>query len=225
MAFQKRTGQKWLDCGGFTLLNQYGEFPFSVVNFANLQAFLRAHYYATMDFPCEPEISRSLGLMSNLERIQATVENALDLMDLESQLPGTLVPVIQGYSLDEYEHCIELYEQSGAIREYMAVGSMCRRISTPELNRLIPGIHKAAGRAGCERLHFFGLKLSPDLAPLKRYIFSRDSAVAMDAYDKDLQRKHDGRRWPRGQVEKKERFFSFLDRLDLMGLEYETRKD
>lgn len=218
--FQKQTGLKWLDCGGFTLLNRYGDFPFSTVNYANLQAFLHADFYATMDYPCEPEISRSLSLMNNLDRIQATVDNALELMNLEGQLSGTLVPVIQGYSLNEYEHCIELYERSGAIREYMAVGSMCRRISTPELNRLVPGIYKAARRAGCERLHFFGLKLSPDLTPLDRYIYSRDSAVAMDSYDDGLRQERSGRRYPRGQVEKKKVFFSFLGRLDSMGLKY-----
>jgi hypothetical protein len=224
--FQKRVGLKWLDCGGFSLLNLYGEYPFSIVNYANLQAFLQADYYATMDYPCEPEISRQLGLMTNEERIRATVENALVLMEWEGQLPGRLVPVIQGYSLDEYRDCISLYERARAIREYMAVGSMCRRISTEELNRLIPGIYSAAAQAGVRRLHFFGLKLSPDLVPLSQFIWSRDSAVAMDSYSPELRRQRGGRRWPRGQAEKKAVFEEFLSRINDLGLRctYDNRR-
>ena len=158
--------------------------------------------------------------MSNRERIRATVENALRLAEWESQLPGRLVPVIQGYELEEYEYCIRLYRQAGMIREYMAVGSMCRRISTEEIRRLIPGIYRAARQAGCERLHFFGLKLSPDLIPLGKYIWSRDSAVALDAYDAELRKRRGGRRWPRGQAEKRTALSAFLRRLDDLGLRY-----
>ena len=218
--FQRHYGLRWLDCGGFTLLNQYGDYPFTVVNYANLQAFLSADFYATMDYPCEPEISRTLGLTSNYERIQATVENALKLMEWESHLPGQLVPVVQGYTLEEYQHCIKLYQQAGAIRDYMAIGSMCRRISTAEINRLIPGIYHAAQQAGAKRLHFFGLKLSPDLIPLEKYIWSRDSAVAMDDYDNELRKQRGGRRWPRGQKEKRAVFMAFLNRLATLNLRY-----
>lgn len=220
--FPQKAGKKFLDCGGYNLLNKYGKYPFSVVNYANLQVLLAADYYATMDYPCEPEISRMLGLMSNYERIQATVENALELMEWESHLPGQLVPVIQGYTLKEYRYCIQLYQQVGMIREYMAVGSMCRRISTEEINKLIPGIYHAARQAGAKRLHFFGLKLSPDLIPLEKYIWSRDSAVAMDDYDSELRRQRDGRRWPRGQKEKKAVFMAFLNRLAELNLRFRS---
>jgi hypothetical protein len=218
--YQKRCGLRWLDSGGYLLLNLFGYYPFSVINFANLIAFLMPHFYATMDYPCEPDISRCLGLMSNIERIQATIENALKMMEWESHLPGQLVPVIQGYTLEEYQHCIRLYKQAGAIREYMAVGSMCRRINTEELNRLIPGIYHAAQQVGVKRLHFFGLKLSPDLIPLEKYIWSRDSAVAMDDYDNQLRQQRSGRRWPRGQAEKEQVFNAFLGRLDKLNLRY-----
>lgn len=218
--FPRLAGARFLDCGGFTLLNRYGEYPFSVVNYANLIVALRPDKYATMDYPCEPEISRSLDLMTNTERIAATVANALALAEWERQLPGQMVPVIQGYTLDEYQYCIDLYRRAGLIRDYMAVGSMCRRISTPELNDLIPGIYQAARRAGCQRLHFFGLKLSPDLIPLGCYIHSRDSAVALDDYDDELRQQRDGRRYPRGQREKQAVFEAFLGRLDQLELQY-----
>ncbi len=218
--FPHWAGLRFLDPGGFTLLNQFGEYPFSVVALANFVARMRPDFYATMDYPCEPEISRQLGLMTNQERIEATVRNAAELAEWEGQLPGQMVPVIQGHTLEEYEYCLDLYQRAGLMREYMAVGSMCRRISTEELNRLIPGIYRAARSAGAKRLHFFGLKLSVDLTPLSRFIWSRDSAVALDDYSDELRQARGGRRWPRGQQEKEAAFGAFLGRLQGLGLNY-----
>lgn len=218
--FPKAAGLTFLDCGGFTLLNRHGDYPFTTVNLANLIARLRPDYYVPMDYPCEPEISRQLSLMTNKERIKATVENTLALMDYEAELPGQLVPVIQGHTLDEYQYCLDLHQKAGTIREYMAVGSMCRRMSSEEINEIVPGIYHAAQQAGAKRLHFFGLKLSPDLQPVQRYIHSRDSAVALDSYCPVLRAKRNGRRFPRGQREKREAFSSFLQRVVGLGLQY-----
>lgn len=215
-----KSGIRWLDSGGFTLLNLYGKYPFSIIAFMNLVAFLNPHYYASMDYPCEPDISRQLDLMSNAERIKATVANAIAMTEWESHVRGKLVPVIQGYTLDEYRQCIDLYHKLGTIREYMAVGSMCRRISNAELHNLIPGITDHARQASVKRLHFFGLKLSESLRDLSEFIWSRDSAVALDDYDPELRKLRGGRRWPVGQDEKKQAFHIFLNRLDRLGLNF-----
>jgi len=218
--FKKNFDLRFLDCGGFTILNHYADYPFSTVNLANLIAYLRPDFYVPKDYPCEPEISRSLGLKTNLERIKATVANAVELAEWESQLSGQMVPVIQGYTLDEYLLCLLLHKEAGTIRDYMAVGSMCRRISDKELGNLIPAIYYAAQRAGCTKLHFFGLKLSPALKIYDEMIYSRDSAVAMDSYNNEVRAKRNGRRFPRGQIEKKENFEAFLDRLSGLGLNW-----
>ena len=211
-------GRRWLDCGGFNLLNQYGEYPFTVPNWLNLVAQLKPYYWATLDYPCEPEISRSLGLMSNRERIEATVGRSRECLDYAEMVEGQPVPVIQGYSLDEYRHCIDLHAQAGTIREYMAVGSMCRRLSSAELNILIPGIYEHVRQAGVERLHFFGLKVDRALTPLRQFIHSRDSAAILDSRCNVLRAQRDGRRFPRGQDEKRivvEHFCSTLDEMEL----------
>jgi hypothetical protein len=220
----RQTGSKWLDSGGFTLLNRFGDYPFTMMQYINFVCWMRPQYFASMDYPCEPNISRSLSLMSNQERIEKTVDNALFMSDWEDYTMSKLVPVIQGYTLDEYLTCIALYRQRGLIRDYMAVGSMCRRISNVELHNLIPIIYEAATAAGCKRLHYFGLKLSRDLIDLAPYIYSRDSAVALDAYDPELRRERGGRRWPRGPAEKKAAFLSFLHRVDGLGLSYRTER-
>lgn len=217
--FPRKAGLKFLDSGGFTALNKWGDYPFTPLEMSVLAARLQPEYYASMDYPCEPEISRESELDTNRARIEATVANAATMMGIEPMVRGLfgegpqLVPVIQGYSLDEYRYCIDRHHRAGTIRPYMAVGSMCRRISSPEPHRLVPGIYEYARAAGVERLHFFGLKLSPDLADLEGYIYSRDSAVALDSYNAELRAKRGGRRWPRGQAEKQEAFEAFLTRI------------
>jgi len=220
--YPKQTGSRWLDSGGFTMLNKFGDYPFTAEQYAHLVAWLKPHYYAVMDYPCEPNISRSLSLMDNRKRIEKTVENALELSKYEMHLDDKLVPVIQGYSIEEYLYCINLYKASNMMRRYMAVGSMCRRISNEELHKLIPGIYYAAKDAGCNRLHFFGLKLSKNLIDMEDYIYSRDSAVALDSYCSSIRKTMNGRRWPKGQREKKIVFMSFLNRLTDLGLNWSS---
>lgn len=212
-------GYRWLDMGGFSLLNKYGDYPFTVGNAMNLVARLAPDWYASMDYPCEPEISRRLGLQTNMERIRSTVDMAAGMADLEATVPASvLVPVIQGYTLDEYKQCIDLYDRKELIRDYMAVGSTCMRSNSAELCDLIPPLYEHARQAGVQKLHFFGLKLSPDLSTVQDCIWSRDSAASLDAYDPDLREARDGRRWPRGQDEKEAAFMSFLGRVEDLGL-------
>lgn len=221
--YPRVSGLRWLDSGGFTALNKYGDYPFSVAQYLNLVAMLKPDFYATLDYPCEPNISRTLHKMTNAERIQATVKNAKQQLDMETMVGfGQCVPVIQGFTLDEYKSCIDAHEKMGTLRDYMAVGSMCRRISNDELHRLIPGISEYAKQANVTRLHFFGLKLSPQLTPLREYIYSQDSAVALDSYDKQLRISRGGRRWPVGMAEKEAAFKSFLERLSSLGLAWRS---
>lgn len=223
--YPKNAGLKFLDPGGFTLLNKCGDYPFTVANFLNLVVYLKPNYYATPDYPCESEIARGM-LRTNAERIRATVENARivsQLHELTNYRAGSFVPVIQGYTLDEYKYCIELYADAGLLQPYMAVGSMCRRLSSAELRVLIPGITEYARQGNVERLHWFGLKLSPDLLDLREFIYSQDSAVALDSYDAELRQQRNGRRFPNGQDEKRQAFYSFLSRLDSLGLAYQDQ--
>jgi len=210
--FPRLAGMRWLDCGGFTLLNSYGDYPFSVAAYANLVARLKPTFYATMDYPCEPEINRTLTLTDNRTRIEATVENAARLLAMESMIGvGTAVPVIQGDTLAEYLYCIELYAQRGLIRPYMAVGSMCKRSNDKQILALLPAIYQAATAVGVERLHLFGLKLSRMLRPLDGLIWSRDSAAVLFAQNKFMRGKFSGRSWAKSKGDKKAAFGYFWD--------------
>lgn len=220
--FKRSFGLRFLDSGGYLMLLKYGHYPFSVVNYANLVARLGPHYYATMDFACEPDLidQAKTSLKTIKERMSATVQNAVALAEWENQLPGQLVPVIQGYSIDDYLECLGMHSDAGTIRDYMAVGSMCRRTDSAEIQNIISVLGKEARRHNVTKLHYFGLKLSPDLAPVSDLIWSRDSAVALDSYSQSLRDERDGRRWPRGQQEKRAAFMDFLSRLDGLRLRY-----
>jgi hypothetical protein len=213
-------GLTWLDGGGFTILNKFGRYPWSVGNYANLVALLKPMHWATLDFPCEPDITRALGLMTNADRITQTVTLAQECAYYEDMLPGVMVPVIQGYTLNEYKACIDLYHERNLIRDYMAVGSMCRRISDHDLHILIPGITEYAWAAGAQRLHYFGLKVDRSLLDLSEFIYSRDSAAILDDRSPDLRAARGGRRFPRGQAEKRAVVERFFETLDHFGLRY-----
>ena len=94
----------FLDSSGFTLMSKWGDFPFSVEQYAE---FLKEKgslfdYAATMDYPCEPKL---INIPVN-ERIRRTIENTEILLN-NYDFQCKIVPVIQGWKLKEY-----IYEQN-----------------------------------------------------------------------------------------------------------------
>lgn len=212
--FPKKSGSRWLDCGGFTMLNKHGDYPFSLDTFANFVAAVQPDYYTSPDYPCEPEITRSLRLATNLCRIEKTVETSVSwVSDLEMMLSprSQMVPTIQGWALEEYKRCLDLYAEAGLIRGYMAVGSMCTRSNSRQIGEIVQGVHRHAQQLGVRRLHFFGLKMSRELDGLQPYIWSRDSAAALFAGNATLKDKWGGR-WPRTVAHRREAFVDFFQR-------------
>ncbi|MCP4427233.1 MAG: hypothetical protein GY803_22320 [Chloroflexi bacterium] len=101
--FPKKAGLTWLDCGGFTMLNRYEDCPFDLAWHTHMIARLAPNFFASRDYPCEPDISRKV-LTTNEERIEETVKEAVAIAQYESMLwPSVLVPVIQRYTLEEYQ--------------------------------------------------------------------------------------------------------------------------
>lgn len=187
-------GLLFLDSGGFVFFNRFGEYPFTPAAYLNLVEKLRPDFFASMDYPCEPSITGKLGKMPIRERIQRTVENTAVLCDMACMLSGksTIVPVIQGWGVDDYLYCLELHQQAGTLRPYMAVGSMCTRSNSSEICEVFTAVYQAAIQLGVNRLHAFGLKQSAKLHPIYKMIYSRDSAVLY--FSHRLQKK-----WERGR--------------------------
>lgn len=126
-------------------------------------------YAAPRDWTCEPIILAKTGL-SIAEHQRRTVADYLDLCERAPDVPW--VPVLQGWALDDYLCCLELYDQAGVdlrTAPLVGVGTICRRQGTDEAARIL-------GRLAAEglKLHAFGLKIQ-GIPRSAQYLASSDS--------------------------------------------------
>lgn len=149
--------REWaLDSGGFTELNKapyrwvttVGEYVEAVERYGREVGQLA--WAAPMDWMCEPFVVENTGL-SVREHQERTVSNYLELKDR-----GPFVPVLQGWTLADYEACAGLYAEAGVdltLEPRVGVGSVCRRQGTAEVGRIFRTLHDAGIRC-----HGFGVK-------------------------------------------------------------------
>jgi hypothetical protein len=157
-----------LDSGGFTELSTHGTWD----NGPTAQEYVdrirryqrqigRLRWAAPQDWMCEPFIVAQTGLTVR-EHQWRTIDNLFDLRTLAPELP--IIPVLQGFEVDDYLRCIDLYRAVGVdltAEPLVGVGSVCRRQHTDEIGRVFTAICEA----GVTRLHGFGVKAQG----LKRY--------------------------------------------------------
>jgi hypothetical protein len=121
---------------------------------------------APQDWMCEPVIVEKTGL-SVREHQERTVLNYLELRGR-----GPFIPVLQGWTLTDYEACVGLYGDAGVdlTREpLVGLGTVCRRQDTAEIARVVSALR---GRG--LRLHGFGMK-SRGVARCAHLLESADS--------------------------------------------------
>jgi hypothetical protein len=174
-----------LDSGGFTELNLHGEWTVSAVAYAReAERFVREIgslcWAAQQDWMCESVVLAKTGLTVTQHQAR-TVANYRDLLCLAPSVPW--LPVVQGYTRDEYLRCLDLYDAAGFdLRQLPAVGlgSVCRRQSTGEAVSIV---RELAGLG--LRLHAFGFKLQ-GLRAAAHLLASADSmAWSFDARRND----------------------------------------
>ena len=170
----------FLDSGGFSFFYKRGDYPFTPEELAALSVREGADFCAVMDYPCEPDTSRPPGLSTNRERIDRTIENTRRCL----RIPNVnWVPVIQGYTPDEYAYCVERLRNEDLIRPFVAVGSLCVRKRTEDawsilslIRDLLPGT----------KLHGFGIDMK----------FLRDRRIKSALWSADTQAwGFNNRRW------------------------------
>lgn len=170
-----RAAEVWvLDSGGFTELSLNGGWTLSADAYAGevrryRDEIGRMVWAAPQDWMCEPQILAKTGLTVR-EHQARTVGNFLDLKAADPALP--IIPVVQGWTLADYERCLTLYGRAGialAAQPLVGVGSICRRQSTTEAAAIL-GTLAETGLP----LHGFGLKLD-GLATCAGYLASADS--------------------------------------------------
>lgn len=147
----------FIDSGGFSSSLKSGGYTRTDDEYLQHVEELQPDYYALRDYPCEPELLQTHN--RTVEMHQAlTVDHHLKLLDKidDYQISGSWVPVLQGWTLEEYLDCIDLFKEHGLLSDYVAIGSVCRRGSQDEIRKIISVVkHQLGGR----RLHAFGLNL------------------------------------------------------------------
>lgn len=143
-------GQWALDSGGFTELSTYGRWLISTDEYiAQVRRYSEMgglQWVAPMDWMCEPLVLAKTGL-TVVGHQARTVAN---FHRLRSELGPLVIPVLQGWTVDEYLWCAEMYGDLSS-EPVVGVGSVCRRHSTHEAARIFRALDGL-------NLHGFGVK-------------------------------------------------------------------
>lgn len=129
----------------------------------------RLEWVAIQDYMCEPDVLAVTGL-DIITHQRLTVASYIDLMRLAPAAPW--LPVLQGFKLDEYLRCVDLYYKARIYLHELpvvGVGSICRRQATREAEAIIRRL-KDEGL----RLHGFGMKIK-GLENVGEALYSADS--------------------------------------------------
>ncbi|MEU6788088.1 hypothetical protein ABZ912_53610 [Nonomuraea angiospora] len=181
----------YVDSRGFTELQHHGRWtvtPRAYVEWlCRHREQISLRWAAPQDWMCEPAILHGgrfgrqtfVGTgLSVREHQHRTVDNYLTLRQLAPEL--NIFPVVQGWELDDYLHCVELYSAAGVdltALPLVGVGSVCRRQSTEEIGQIVTTLATLG-----LRLHGFGVK-TLGLQRYGRYLVSADSmAWSKDAF-------------------------------------------
>lgn len=167
--------RRWaLDSGGFSEIKRHGHWTISPERYvADIRWFMDnlggLEWAAPQDWMCEPFMLAKTGLTIGRHQ-QKTTDNFLRLRTLDADLP--IVPVLQGWVLDDYLDHVERYARYGVdLRDeaLVGIGSVCKRQHTSEIGEIV----SAVAALGI-RLHGFGVKTT-GLAMYEEALTSADS--------------------------------------------------
>jgi hypothetical protein len=158
--YPRALGRWALDSGGFTELSTYGEWRTPPGEYVTAVRRYRDEvggldWASPQDWMCEPVMLAKTGL-TVAEHQRRTVDNYLQLRDMDAQLP--FVPVLQGWERDDYLRCADLYTAAGidlTVEPTVGVGTVCRRQDTGHARHIMTSL----ARLGI-RIHGFGVKIA-----------------------------------------------------------------
>ena len=169
-----QAASRWvLDSGGFTELKDFGKWRITTTTYAREVLRYRDEignldWAAPMDWMCEAKILRKTGL-TVAEHQRRTITNFLDLRE---RCGSIIVPVLQGWEVDDYLRHADMYQQAGVYLTYepvVGVGSICRRGQDKQIHRIVTRIAQEGIRQ-----HAFGVR-SRALAGCAYALASADS--------------------------------------------------
>jgi hypothetical protein len=128
-----------------------------------MEKYGMVEHLSPQDWMCEPAVISGGSFktmtfhgtgLSVREHQERTVQNYLDLIDICEDMPW--VPVLQGWTVDQYHECADLYYSAGIDLKdshLVGVGSVCRRESMPEAQQIMQTLAERG-----YHLHGFGFK-------------------------------------------------------------------
>ena len=213
--------KKWfLDSGGFSLLTKWHDYPFSLDQYVWLIKRKKPDYAAVMDYPCEPELTISIkadSLCKNInlsvdERIDLTIKNTEAILNNYDIKKTKILPVIQGWNTNDYRRCIDLLHKKELLSDYVAFGSMCRRMSLNQVRKYVVKLTDHLWGYVDAKVHFFGFKLSflKDIVIQER-VYSCDSAAWTHNLINTGRQKN---MYHRNQKELERNFYFYMQKID-----------
>jgi len=163
-----------LDSGAFSELSQFGRWTFGpelyVATVRRYAAKIgRLAWAAPQDWMCEPFILAKTGL-SVRDHLHRTVANYCTLLRLAPEL--SFIPVLQGWTVNDYMRCFAMYRANGidlTKEALVGLGSICRRQSTDEIAHVVMTLANLS-----LSLHGFGVKTA-GVQRYGHYLASADS--------------------------------------------------
>lgn len=141
------------------------------------------------DWMCEPEIVKITGL-SVAEHQRLTVDRYDALKD--EDIPLDIMPVLQGFTPDEYRRCLDLYGDRLKPGMWVGVGSVCKRNSDPAA--ILQVLDAIARERPDLRLHGFGVKKTAlRYSPIRQLLATADSMAWSFAARFEEENPHDWR--------------------------------
>lgn len=169
-----------LDSGAFKTIEKYGYYPDSPTDYA-IKAIHWAHTVGNLkvivsqDYMCEPFVLTRTGLdIPTHQRL--TIERYDELLSAWRVFGSTvpIMPVLQGFSPQDYVDHIRQYGTRLATGMWVGVGSVCKRQGDPSAIRSV--LRAIKTERPDLRLHGFGVKLTAlKDRDIREMLYSADS--------------------------------------------------
>ncbi|QFP94829.1 queuine tRNA-ribosyltransferase [Mycobacterium phage Marshawn] len=197
--------ERWaLDSGGFSELSMFGEWQTTPAEYVAAVARYdreigKLEWAAPQDWMCEPDMIAKTGL-SVVEHQRRTVANYIELCTLWAEVSDAecpFMPVLQGYAVEDYLRCMDMYAEAGVDLKavpLVGVGSVCRRQASSEIREVFEAI---LARDPELPVHGFGVKT----AGLREYGHLLTTADSM-GWSYNARRNHDNERLALGCTHK-----------------------
>jgi hypothetical protein len=173
-----------MDSGAFTEINKFGRYRNSPAVYAAAAArwvSVQLFCIVAQDYMCEAFVLKKTGL-TILEHQRLTIERydalviAWRMEWFKAGCPDywpPIMPVLQGWSLEDYARHVEMYGDRLKPGMWVGVGSVCKRKRVEDIENILLLIW---GLRPDLRLHGFGVKLTAlRSAIVRRLLYSADS--------------------------------------------------